>query len=77
MYCLRNFFINSLSSGWTAGRCASNKLSMTCYTPIWTRCPRLVSQVRGDWVMLILIQICIEPGFQPVKNFEDDSCEEL
>ena len=56
---------------------------MTCsYTPIWTRCPRLVSQVRGDWVMLILIQICIEgPGFQAVKNFEDDmmtvvkSCE--
>lgn len=33
------------------------------------RCPRLVSQVRGDWVMLILIQICIEgPGFQAVKS---------
>lgn len=32
-----------------------------------------MSQVRGDWVMLILIQICIEgPGFQAVKNFEDD-----
>lgn len=66
-----------------AARCASDHLSMTCsYTPIWTRCPRLVSQVRGDWVMLILIQICIEgPGFQAVKNFEDDmmtvvkSCE--